>query len=246
MGRMCDPPLWLDLATDYDTPLRNQQAELIYSLSRTSAGAQPDMFIQAKATGKILEKSPNESLSSSEAIPDIITFIAEAKRNNKSFSQAVRQMTTAIHPTLLLNIIIHYQRHGLKFTDRLDEVLQYQLDPLDIVLGAYYDNKTLHFTASYPVIVDNFDGTRKNRHKGYIWIIRVLTIASYDLSKILTATQAWTIFVAILTVNEHNIRLQQKAQNRQTIKALTKLHKRSIRRPQSTKKPRGAQLLGKC
>ena len=126
---------------------------------------------------------------------------------------------------------------------------EYPLDPLSTVLGAYYDLNTIIITATYPVIEYN-DGGRFKRPQGHIWIIRARIIAVYDLSE-WTATKAWTVYVALLTVAEHNARLQQRARDFETVEALTRIHERSKQRPPSEKtmegkRTQGTDLLGKC
>lgn len=176
-----------------------------------------------------------------QAIPDIISFIAEAKRDQKTFKAAIQQMTVTAHPTLILNIIMHYRALGLSYDHPLSKVIEHPLNPLNIILGIYYDDTHLGITASYPVIKSSNISGKGNPI--YRWMMRVRTIALYEITQQMEPEQCWVIFVALLTVAQHSLHLQERAQDPETVEALTKIHKRSKQAPSNKDKKKAAEKV---
>ncbi|TFY68867.1 hypothetical protein EVJ58_g759 [Rhodofomes roseus] len=234
-GHILDTVFSLAVDRDYDFG-SNTNAELIYALSRTTRGAHPDMFIQAKTTGKDLlsptGNQPTTAIYANQAtIPDVITFIAEAKRQSKQMKKAIAQMSIAVHPTLMINIIMHYRKHGIAYDAPLAKVIPKPLDALDIIFGIYYAPDLISIIAFYPAIITE---NRKGR-KAPFWVVRARPVVNYRVTGKMSPDETETIFVALLTVARHNERLQEKYQEPTMVETLTKIHQESEQKPPPSK-----------
>ncbi|KAH9835155.1 uncharacterized protein C8Q71DRAFT_858815 [Rhodofomes roseus] len=214
----------------------NSPAELIYALSRTTKGASPDMFIQAEATGKQTQvpmegqwdvTQSEDSTLADQAVPDVITFIAEAKRGPEELKKAITQMSAALHPTELVVIIMHYDKHKLPYDTEVEQLTKYELDELDVTFGVFYGANDLTIVANYPAIAK----TKKNGQDQYSWTLRTRVIAKYALAVDMPVEEVWIVFVAILTVSTHNQRLQKRYRRLDVVRNFTDIHRRSEQRP---------------
>ncbi|OCH87792.1 hypothetical protein OBBRIDRAFT_889564 [Obba rivulosa] len=133
--------------------ISNTSVKFPNGLSASTKGANPD-FCEQSSDGNV-------------AIYLIVPIVAEAKEDVKQESGAVAQMSLAIHPTLLMLIILHYRKHGWDFDTPLDTVVakRRSLDSDAFIFSIFYCNTTVNIYANYPSITrTELGGTAK-----YAW-----------------------------------------------------------------------------
>lgn len=215
----------------------------------------PDMMIHSntKSRGKPVEPtadttSTTKSIKTTESLakpaaPGVIVFVAEAKKTCEDEERAIAQMRLAIQPTLLIALILLYRKHNMPYDTVLTDsqiTEAFKLEQTDCIFSIFYSGAQMMLYANYPTLMRK-PAQSPPTPVTYEWKLVTLKLRVYQWKESMPMHVAWPIAVALLSVDMHRKRIEEKYKEDEVVEYLTSVDMISEPRPKPPPSEKAAQ-----